>query len=85
MGFLTWVLTGTAVGVLWRNTGRFQRFVDVFLGITGAVLLGTALRTAAEFDVPGLRPIGVRLFTWPNLIQAVIGSALLMMLFRRQK
>ena len=85
MGFLTWVVTGAVVGLLWRSSGRGVRLGDVVTGITGAVLLGAGLRGLAEFDVQAFRPVGVRIFTWPNLIQAAIGSAVLMLLFRGEK
>ena len=86
MGLVTWIVVGAVVGLIlalvWRPPGRFGLIGDVIVGIIGAVLLGAILRGLQEIGFDSLRPVGVRLFTWLNLIQAIIGSIVAVLVVR---
>ena len=81
MGILTWIVLGLVVGILAKmimpgdDPGGF--FITILIGIAGA-LLGGFLSTALDYGpVTG--------FNLPSVVIAVIGSLILLFLFRMLK
>ena len=80
MGLVTWVVTGAAVGLVaslvWRPSGRADLARRVISAVIGAVVLGLVLRSFAGLGFAFFHTAGIRLFTWLNVIQALLTKAI---------